>query len=91
MSLLSETKNDQAAGGLTPAATHTDPAAQLGTPAADESRALFARVRPPPGTVERLRWMRALLLPAIPLDEAEIDSAVREIQDAIRKAGKKPR
>ena len=26
----------------------------------------------------------------VQLDEAEIDSAVREIQDAIRKAGKKP-
>lgn len=47
MSLLSETKNDQAAGGLTPAATHTDPAAQLGTPAADESRAKRRRSHEP--------------------------------------------
>ena len=44
MSLLSKTdettrESAPAAGGLTPAGSHTDPAAQLGTPAADESRA----------------------------------------------------
>ncbi|WP_462417600.1 Fe-S cluster assembly protein SufD [Kytococcus sp. Marseille-QA3725] len=47
MSLLSETKNYQPAGGLTPATTHTDPASQLGTPAADESRAKRHRSQDP--------------------------------------------
>ena len=46
MSLLSETKTDQSAGGLTPS-THTDPAALLGTPGADDSRASRRRSLPP--------------------------------------------
>ncbi|ANB17667.1 tetratricopeptide repeat protein [Dokdonella koreensis] len=43
--------------------------------AIDEARVLLARVKPPPGTAERLRWMRALALPAIYRDEAEVDAA----------------
>ena len=50
MSLLSKTdENTQGApaGRLAPAATHTDPAAQLGTPAKDESRAKRLRSEDP--------------------------------------------
>lgn len=41
----------------------------------DESRNLFAATKPPPGFGERVRWLRALTLPAIYRDEAEIDAA----------------
>lgn len=49
----------------------------------DASRALLARVRPPPGTAERLRWMRALLLPAMPRDEAEIDASRQRFAEGL--------
>jgi predicted O-linked N-acetylglucosamine transferase (SPINDLY family) len=41
----------------------------------DASRQLFAATKPPPGFAERVRWLRALTLPAIYRDEAEIDAA----------------
>ncbi|MBS0570252.1 MAG: tetratricopeptide repeat protein [Proteobacteria bacterium] len=36
---------------------------------------LFVATTPPPGFGERVRWLRALTLPAIYLDDAEIESA----------------
>ena len=41
----------------------------------EASRKLFATTTPPPGFGERVRWLRALHLPAIYRDEAEIDAA----------------
>jgi protein O-GlcNAc transferase len=43
--------------------------------AVDEARALFASARAPEGSTERVRWMRALILPALYRDDAEIDSS----------------
>jgi predicted O-linked N-acetylglucosamine transferase (SPINDLY family) len=42
---------------------------------ADAARQLFAATRPPPGLGERVRWLRALTLPAIYRDDAEIDAS----------------
>ena len=57
----------------------------------DEGRELLARVRPPAGAVEKLRWMRALALPVIYRDEADVDesrerfeSGLRELDDGLR-------
>ena len=41
----------------------------------DEARRLLASTRPPPGFAERVRWLRALSLPAIYRNEVEIESA----------------
>ena len=42
--------------------------------AVDEARTLFAGVPAPEGCGERVRWLRALALPAIYRDDAEIDA-----------------
>lgn len=42
---------------------------------ADASRQLFATTKPPSGFGERVRWLRALTLPAIYRDDTEIDAA----------------
>ena len=39
----------------------------------DEARVLLARVKPPAGAVEKLRWMRALVLPVIYRDEDDVE------------------
>jgi predicted O-linked N-acetylglucosamine transferase (SPINDLY family) len=44
----------------------------------EEARALLARTTPPRGLAERVRWLRALSLPAIYRDEAEIDRSRAE-------------
>jgi predicted O-linked N-acetylglucosamine transferase (SPINDLY family) len=41
----------------------------------DAAQKLFATATPPPGFGERVRWLRALTLPAIYRDGAEIDAA----------------
>ncbi|MGH8041313.1 MAG: tetratricopeptide repeat protein [Rudaea sp.] len=41
----------------------------------DAARALLVATTPPPGYGERVRWLRALTLPAIYRDDAEIESA----------------
>ncbi len=43
--------------------------------ATDAARQLFAATKPPPGFGERVRWLRALTLPTIYRDDAEIDVA----------------
>lgn len=43
---------------------------------AEESRQLFATTKPPPGFGERVRWLRALTLPAIYRDDVEIDASL---------------
>jgi len=44
----------------------------------EQARMLFATTPAPPGSAERVRWLRALALPAIYRDETEIDISRRE-------------
>lgn len=58
----------------------------------DGARQLFAATRPPPGFGERVRWLRALTLPAIYRDDAEVDVARAHFGDGVEAlhAGLKP-
>ena len=58
----------------------------------DAARQLFASTNPPPGFGERLRWLRALTLPAIYRDDAEVDVARAQFGDGldVLRAGLKP-
>ena len=65
--------------------------AVLESGATDEARTLLARVKPPTGTVEKLRWMRALALPVIYRDDDDVDlsrerfeAGLRELDDGLR-------
>jgi predicted O-linked N-acetylglucosamine transferase (SPINDLY family) len=49
----------------------------------DGAQQLFATTRPPPGFGERVRWLRALTLPAIYRDDAEIDAACAQFGDGL--------
>jgi len=49
----------------------------------DAARQLFAATTPPSGFGERVRWLRALTLPAIYRDDAEIDAARAQFGDGL--------
>jgi predicted O-linked N-acetylglucosamine transferase (SPINDLY family) len=49
----------------------------------DAARVLFATTKPPPGFAERVRWLRALTLPAIYRDDAEVDAARAQFGDGL--------
>jgi predicted O-linked N-acetylglucosamine transferase (SPINDLY family) len=49
----------------------------------DAARKLFATTTPPPGFAERVRWLRALTLPAIYRDDVEIDAARAQFGDGL--------
>lgn len=49
----------------------------------DAARKLFSTTTPPPGFGERVRWLRALTLPAIYRDDAEIDAARTQFDDGL--------
>src|SRR5690348_3030118 len=49
----------------------------------DAARKLFATTKPPPGFAERVRWLRALTLPSIYRDDAEVDAARAQFGDGL--------
>jgi predicted O-linked N-acetylglucosamine transferase (SPINDLY family) len=49
----------------------------------DGARQLFATTTPPPGFGERVRWLRALTMPAIYRDDAEVEAARAQFGDGL--------